>query len=293
MLRLGWFSTGRGEGSRGLFTCVQGAIDRGELAAEISFVFCNREAGEHTGSDAYMELVRSHGIPVVALSSQRFRRERGASRFAEVREAYDDETLALLDGHATDLHVTAGYGLIFGAAMARSRPTLNLHPASPDGPVGTWQQVIWQLIESRAEESGAFLHMATEDLDRGPVVTYVTFPIRGGAFDGLWAQAEASSVSELQATHGEETPLFQAIRQQGVVRERPLLLETLKALAEGRMRVAGQGVVDADGRAIGPLCLNTEVELAVASARQPKPGQPAPGQPAPGQPTQPTRGTQA
>ena len=35
MLRLGWFSTGRGEGSRGLFTCVKDAIDRGELAAEI------------------------------------------------------------------------------------------------------------------------------------------------------------------------------------------------------------------------------------------------------------------
>ena len=52
MLRLGWFSTGRGEGSRGLFTCVKDAIDRGELDAEISFVFCNREAGEHAGSDA-------------------------------------------------------------------------------------------------------------------------------------------------------------------------------------------------------------------------------------------------
>ena len=177
MLRLGWFSTGRGEGSRGLFTCVKDAIDRGELAAEISFVFCNREAGEHAGSDAYMELVRSHGIPVIALSSQGFRRERGAARFAEVREAYDDATLALLAGHSADFNVTAGYGLIFGPAMVASRPALNLHPASPDGPVGTWQQVIWQLIESRAEESGAFTHLATEDLDRGPVVTYVTFPI--------------------------------------------------------------------------------------------------------------------
>ena len=233
MLRLGWFSTGRGEGSRGLFTCVKDAIDRGELAAEISFVFCNREAGEHAGSDAYMEMVRSHGIPVLALSSQGFRRERGAARFAEVREAYDDATLALLDGHSADFNVTAGYGLIFGPAMVASRPALNLHPASPDGPVGTWQQVIWQLIESRAEESGAFTHLATEDLDRGPVVTYVTFPIRGAGLEGLWAQAEASSVSELQATHGEETPLFQAIRQEGVKRERPLLLETLKALAEG------------------------------------------------------------
>ena len=197
-----------------------------------------------------------------------------------MREAYDDATLALLDGHSADFNVTAGYGLIFGPAMVASRPALNLHPASPDGPVGTWQQVIWQLIESRAEESGAFTHLATEDLDRGPVVTYVTFPIRGAGLEGLWAQAEASSVSELQATHGEETPLFQAIRQEGVKRERPLLLETLKALAEGRLRVEGRGIVDADGRATGPLCLNSEVELAAASCAQL--AQPAPGQPAPG-----------
>lgn len=272
MLRLGWFSTGRGEGSRGLFACVKDAIDRGELAAEIAFLFCNREPGEHEGSDAFMELVRSHGIPVMALSSQRFRRERGAARFADVREAYDDAAMALLDGHTADFNVTAGYGLIFGAAMARSRPALNLHPAAPDGPVGTWQQVIWQLIETRATESGAFVHLATEDLDRGPVVTYVTFPIRGGGFDELWAEAEGRTVADLQTRFGEELPLLQAIRRQGVMRERPLLLETLKALSEGRVRVAEGAVVDAGGRSTAPLCLNEEVERAVAEADHPAQG---------------------
>ena len=269
MLRLGWFSTGRGEGSRGLFTCVKDAIDRGELAAEIAFVFCNREPGEHEGSDSFMALARSHGIPVVALSSQRFRRERGAERFAEVREAYDDAVTALLNGHAADFNVTAGYGLIFGAAMARSRPALNLHPAAPDGPVGTWQQVIWQLIETRATESGAFVHLATEDLDRGPVVTYVTFPIRGAGFDDLWAEVDGVTVAELQARFGEDLPLLQAIRREGVIRERPLLLETLKALAEGRVRVVEGAVVDAGGRPVAPLCLNGEVERAIADAAHP------------------------
>ena len=269
MLRLGWFSTGRGEGSRGLYTCVKDAIDTGELEAEIAFVFCNREPGEHDGSDAFMELVRSHGVPVIALSSQRFRRERGAARFADVREAYDDATLALLDGHSADLNVTAGYGLIFGPAMVRSRPALNLHPAAPDGPVGTWQQVIWQLIEARAEESGAFVHLATDDLDRGPVVTYVTFSIRGAGFDALWADAEGASVTDLQARHGEDLPLLLAIRKEGVIRERPLLLETLKAVVSGRVRFAGQTVVDEAGQPASPLWLNSEVEQAIA--KQPLP----------------------
>lgn len=272
MLRLGWFSTGRGEGSLGLYTRVKDAIDSGELTAEIAFVFCNREMGEHPGSDSFMALARSHGTPVIALSSQRFRRERGAARFADVREAYDEAALTLLAGHAADFHVTAGYGLIFGAAMARSRPALNLHPAAPDGPVGTWQQVIWRLIEARAVVSGAFVHLATEDLDRGPVVSYVTFPLRGAGFDDLWREAEASNVSELQGTYGEELPLFQAIRREGVIRERPLLLETLKALAEGRVRVAGQRVVDERGDTAEPLCLNVPVERAVAIGEQPAPG---------------------
>ncbi|MCY4624055.1 MAG: formyltransferase family protein [Chloroflexi bacterium] len=272
MLRLGWFSTGRGEGSRGLYTCVKDAIDRGELRAEIAFVFCNREPGEHEGSDGFMELARSHGIPVVALSSQRFRRERGAARFADVREAYDDAVMALLAEHSADYNVTAGYGLIFGAEMVRSRPALNPHPAAPDGPVGTWQQVIWQLIETRATESGAFVHLATEELDRGPVIAYVTFPIRGAGFDELWPEAEAQTVAELQSKHGEELPLMQAIRRQGVLRERPLLLEALKAVAEGRVRVEGSAVVDGAGRPAGPLCLNIEVERAVAATEQPAPG---------------------
>ena len=269
MLRLGWFSTGRGEGSRGLFTCVKDAIDRGELDAEIAFLFCNREQGEHEGSDGFMELVRSHGIPVIALSSQRFRRERGAARFADVREAYDKATMPLLDGHTADLHVTAGYGLIFGPAMARRRPALNLHPAAPDGPVGTWQQVIWHLIRARAVVSGAFVHLATEDLDRGPVVSYVTFPIRGDGFDALWREAEASDAADLRERFGEELPLLQAIRREGVLRERPLLLETLKAVASGRIRIVGGEVVDEGGTPTAPLCLNDEVERAVETAAQP------------------------
>lgn len=272
MLRLGWFSTGRGEGSRGLFTCVKDAIDRGELSAEVSFLFCNREPGEHAGSDGFMELVRSHGIPVIALSSQRFRRERGAASFGEVREAYDAETLALLEGYSADFNVTAGYGLIFGPAMVRSRPGLNLHPAAPDGPVGTWQQVVWKLVELRAEQSGAFVHLATDDLDRGPVVSYVTFPICGEGMDELWAEARDTPITELQASHGEDLPLFRAIRRLGVAREQPLLLETLKALAEGRLRISGQQVVDVREQPTSPVCLNEEVEKAIAGSEQPARG---------------------
>ena len=45
MLRIGWFSTGRGEGSKALLRAAMDAIQKGDLKAEIAFVFCNRERG--------------------------------------------------------------------------------------------------------------------------------------------------------------------------------------------------------------------------------------------------------
>ena len=264
MLRLGWFSTGRGEGSRGLLSVVADAIQRGELEAEIAFAFCNREPGEHAGSDEFMALVRSYGVPLVTLSSQRFRREQGAPDFPTVREAYDRAVMALLAEHTSDINVLAGYGLIFGAKMARRYVSLNLHPAKPDGPIGTWQQVIWELIETGASESGTMIHLATEDLDRGPPASYVSFPVRGQGFDNLWAEVNGRQIEDLKERYGEKLPLLQRIRQEGLRRERPLLLETLKAFASGRLRVEGRQVVDSQGLLTAPICLNEEVEQALA-----------------------------
>ena len=53
MLNIGWFSTGRGEGSRGLLRFVQERIDRGLLDARIQFVFSNRDRGQALGSDRF------------------------------------------------------------------------------------------------------------------------------------------------------------------------------------------------------------------------------------------------
>src|SRR3989304_3542182 len=78
-LRVGWFSTGRGEGSRRLLTAVVDAIGQGELDAEIALVFCNRERGEYGATDGFLELAASYGIPCLTLSSRRFRRERGGA----------------------------------------------------------------------------------------------------------------------------------------------------------------------------------------------------------------------
>ena len=49
MYRLGWFSTGRGQGSRGLLREMQDKIQSGGIEAEIEFVFCSRDPGGRPG----------------------------------------------------------------------------------------------------------------------------------------------------------------------------------------------------------------------------------------------------
>ena len=111
-----------------------------------------------------------------------------------------------------DICVLAGYGLITDDELCNRYTMLNLHPALLGGPVGTWQYVIWKIIEEKAREAGAYIHLATEDLDRDPVLTYYSFPLLGGELDEMWRQIEGRSVDDLKARQGGDLPLFQRIR---------------------------------------------------------------------------------
>ncbi len=271
-LRLGWFATARGETSRKLLAAACDAIDSGRLHARIAVVFCNRAPGEDPNTDLFLEQVRSRGLPLVCLSSRDFRRRLGApiarkdQPLPDWRRDYDREVMRRLEPYPFDIGVLAGYMLIFGAEAAARYDLLNLHPAAPAGPKGVWQDVIWQLIESRAERAGVMMHLATPALDEGPVVTYCTYPIRGPAFDPLWAQIEGRSVDAIKAAEGESNALFLEVRRHGVAREIPLVVETLRAFAGGRLRIEGKRPVDAAGRALAGHDLTAEIERTVAGS---------------------------
>ena len=263
MLTIGWFSTGRGEGSLGLLRFVQERMIQGEIDARFQFVFSNRELGEAEGSDRFFQQVNSYGIPLVNFSSRKFRRKVGGA-FANHRLDYDREVMARLEQFNPDVCVLAGYMLVVGAEMCRHYTMLNLHPALPTGPIGTWQQVIWSLIESGADRTGAMVHLATDDLDEGPVIAYFTLPIVGGPFDNLWREIEGKPLSELKETPGEELPLFRLIREEGARREPHLVATTLKSLANGTVRVQDKQVVGTDGRPLEGLCVDKEIEETLA-----------------------------
>ena len=278
MYTVGWFSTARGPTSRALLRAAWEAMQQGDIPAQIAFVFCSREPGESEETDQFLEQVTSYGIPLITLSFARFRREhrgkgvgRDGAAFAPWREAYDQEVLGLLQGYQADLAMLAGYMLVMTPVLCRHFTTINLHPAAPGGPAGTWQEVIWELIEQGADRSGVRMHLVTPDLDQGPIVSYCTYPLRGpGLEQRLWEKAARTGVEKLKALHVEEYPLFRRIREEGVARELPLLLATVKAFSEGHVRVQAGQPVDRTGKIIEGYDLTEEIEKVIQQKKGPE-----------------------
>lgn len=270
MLRIGWFATGRGEGSQKLLRATVAAVGDGSLDAEIAVVFSNRERGQFAITDTFFDQVESYGIPLVTLSDQRFRKERGGApaRLGQPlpawRTEYDQAAADLLRAHPFDIGMLAGYMLITTSPLFSAHPLLNLHPAAPGGPIGTWEAVTWDLIRSKAAISGVRIHLVTESLDEGPIVTYCTYPLRGANIDLLWRNAGEHDVDELRATDGESNPLFQEIRRRGSAREIPLVVETLRTLASGRLRLDGGRIMAGETKVVGGFDLTPEIESALA-----------------------------
>lgn len=278
-LRIGWFSTGRGPGSRALLSAAVEAIRRGELPAEIAFVFCNRARGQDPNTDQFLDLAESYGLRVLTLSDRAFRKQAGGpvaragAPLPAWRAAYDREMMRLIAPYPFDVGMLAGYMLILAPETTRARAFLNLHPAAPGGPIGIWQDVIWQLIAEGARESGVLLNVVTPELDTGPVAAYCRYAIRGPAFDPLWEAIAGRDVAELRRAEGERLPLFQAIRRHGAARELPLVIRTLAALADGRLRITPDAVLNAAGTPVAGLDLTEEVDAAAAAALGPEPAE--------------------
>ena len=271
MYQLGWFSTGRGAGSRGLLKAVHDSIESGEINAEVAFVFCSRERGETEATDIFLQMVEDYHIPLISLSYRKFKAERGITAVAEQHEKlpswrldYDREVIARLKEFQPDLCVLAGYMLIVGPEMCQKYDMLNLHPAAPSGPAGTWQEVIWQLIDAKARETGAMMHLVTPELDKGPVVTYGTFSIRRELFNKHWEEIKGQSLEQIKKEEGENNPLFKLIRQHGMVRELPLVISTIKAFSQGKVKITpDKQVVDAEGKPIHGYNLTDEINKKV------------------------------
>ena len=265
--QLGWFSTAKGKGSRGLLQTVLDSIEAGNIDAEIAFVFCSREPGESAETDIFLKMVEDYRLPLVTHSYRKFKSRHSITDIANPddlpswRLEYDREVMARLKDFRPDLCVLAGYMLVTGREMCQRYNMINLHPAAPGGPAGTWQEVIWQLMTARRNETGVMMHLVTPELDEGTVVTYCTFPIKGEPFDAHWQELDKRGFAEIKQSQGVNNRLFQLIRQRGYLRELPLVVATIKAFSQGRVRITpDKRVVDAGGNPSNGYDLTEEID---------------------------------
>lgn len=243
----------------------------------ISFIFSNRGFDENLTTDALLQNLKERGVNLVIFSAAKFKPElrKEAKRkekegndglMRDWRNEYGEQVLNRLP--PTDFDLLLGDWLIWGENMCKMRNGLNLHPALPDGPKGEWYNVVWELVEKRATESGVMMHAVTPELDRGPVVTYCRYSLQGPGFDELWQRLpgdneELRKLIAQEAVFKEKTifPLHQKIREVGLKREFPLILQTTAACLEGRVRLEGGNVKDAQGTNLeGGYDLTSEVE---------------------------------
>lgn len=256
-LRLGWFSTGRDPAARNLLETVHSDIVAKDIPASIDWIFCHRETGdgpfneEYKQRELFFDLAARLDIPVATFSHVRFEpdlrkkglaesvsAEQAAPTLREWRNLFGREVVKVVELlPSVDIVVMAGYMLIIGDPELEALKLVNIHPALPWGPKGTWQEVIHQLIAENATEQGIMVHLVTEELDRGPCISYCRFPIRGDNWNSLWDAWNQEVNEDTPLVVRENHQLFRKIRLEGETRELPLLRGAIRQLAYGNITI--------------------------------------------------------
>ncbi|WP_101296601.1 bifunctional phosphoribosylaminoimidazolecarboxamide formyltransferase/IMP cyclohydrolase [Halegenticoccus soli] len=134
--------------------------DRAPGGAELAVVLSNREGAP------VLDAASERGIPteVVTLGDD------------ESRESHERRILDRLDGYDFDLVCLDGYMRILTAEFVENAPTtLNVHPSLLPAFPGT--DAHEQVLDAGVRTTGCTVHVVTEEVDAGPIVTQEAVPV--------------------------------------------------------------------------------------------------------------------
>jgi phosphoribosylglycinamide formyltransferase-1 len=203
-LRLGVLASGRGSSLQAL---IDAAADP-EFPAEVVVVLSNRPSARA------LERARSAGIPAKALSQRRF----------ESLTARDLAYVERLRNHEVDLVVLAGYDRINDPAFLRAFPgrIVNMHPSllpAFGGPSAMAPKPQADALEYGCKLAGATVQFVLDDggVDTGPIIAQAAVPV-----------------------YDDDT--VDTLVQRILKEEHRLLLQAVRWIAEGRLRLEGRRV---------------------------------------------------
>ncbi|MDW5562210.1 MAG: formyltransferase family protein [Methanomassiliicoccus sp.] len=227
-MRIGWFTTARGPGSLNLFTTMRNRIRSGDIDAKLSFVFINRDIKGNEYRKKIVQMAEEDGVPVIIFPSDGFKPELKTKDIEAWRDAYGAGVRERISRYPMDFGVLAGYMLIIDPQTCREYDLINLHPALPDSYKGTWEEIVTQVVDNGDPTYGATVHVCSPELDRGSIIAFDSF-----------------GVGPLMSRHAAKGELVQAVRDQEVQREAPLLMEAIKMIVDGE-------IVLRKGEVLGP-----------------------------------------
>ncbi len=285
-----------------LLTSINQAIKQKQIDASIPFVFSNKSEGVSAAIDRRIKKVNSmENIgEIIQLSTSDFRKNYRVgeaineasnykpkdkdNQYQEWRLAYDSKVLTLLP--KVDSVLSLGYMHIMSPPIFEAIDIVNIHPAIPDiGPVGMWPEVMTRQAEravsyllnldpaSFADEipavmniswlkAGGMLHIATEKMDRGPVISWYELPLIGEQINQLW-EAVTTNLRSTSLDKLRKKPIWEKlikkIRTMQFKGEKPLILSTYRHLTKGNWEIKDRTLyIDGKEYKRG-YCLNREI----------------------------------
>lgn len=244
MKSIGWFTTGRGPGSLGLFSMMRSKIENGEIDARLSFIFLNREVKDNKYRAKLVSMAEKDGVPIIFLPSDPFRPDLKRNDMDAWRCEYGKAMRERISKYHMDFGVLAGYMLILDSETCLRNDIINLHPALPDTYKGTWEEIVRKVVENGDEEYGSTIHICTPELDRGQTVAFDHFPL-----------------AEIRRRYNCSEELVRQVRAAEAEREAPLLMMAVKKLVDGDLNIKDGRLYDRQRTlVIGGLDLSSLVD---------------------------------
>jgi phosphoribosylaminoimidazolecarboxamide formyltransferase/IMP cyclohydrolase len=174
------------------------------------------------GAELSVVLTNHEGAPVLEDASERGIPTEVVERGDEAREEHEARILSRLSGYDFDVVCLDGYMRVLTSAFLDEAPTtLNVHPSLLPSFPGT--DAHEQVLDAGVRMTGCTVHVVTEDVDGGPIVTQEAVPV--------YEDDDASSLQSRVLREAEFTAYPRAVRW----------------FAEGRVEVTDDGVhVDGD-----------------------------------------------
>ena len=165
MFKIGVMASGGGSN----FKAIIDRIGEGDLEAQCKFLITNN------GTCGAVSHAEEFGIPVHHISGKTHPEQ----------AAYEAALLDVLDRYNVDLLILAGYMKALPVSFVRRMAgrILNIHPSllPKYGGKGFWGIHVHEaVIAAHEKESGATVHLVSEEIDQGKILAQVKVPVLEG-----------------------------------------------------------------------------------------------------------------